>query len=350
MSSFPILDLVIGMIFIYFLLSIISSSMIEIIITGLRARARLLEEWLYKIFDKTVVQPDGKKISLGQAIMDHCTVTGLSRRGRSPSYIDAKNFTSALLEKITFDPANPTSIARDLDEIIASLEKTTVLSTEFQRVALTYAIEARETYRSLSEKTVSEIDLFRGKLENWYDSSMDRVTDALKKRYSRPATFLVALVVSSLLNADSIAIARYLYSNPETRTKLTMQAYDAVKDTALINQVKQLKTTGPFNSPAAANLEQIKVNIIKKISAIDRAKESLDDAIPLTWKGRELVGEHGRFSLLLLLSKITGIAATILAIMMGAPFWFDTLNRISNVRSAGAKPPVSSSEEEKIRN
>ncbi|MEO6674722.1 MAG: hypothetical protein ABIN93_14925, partial [Ginsengibacter sp.] len=115
MSSFPILDLVVGIIFIYFLLSIISSSAIELILTGLKARAVLLEEWLFQIFDKTITQPDGTQLSLGQAIMDHCSVTVLSKAGRSTSYIDAKNFTSALLEKITFDPANPKSIAKDLD-------------------------------------------------------------------------------------------------------------------------------------------------------------------------------------------------------------------------------------------
>ena len=43
MSSFPILDLVIGIIFVYFLLSIISSAAIELILTGLKARSKLLE-------------------------------------------------------------------------------------------------------------------------------------------------------------------------------------------------------------------------------------------------------------------------------------------------------------------
>ena len=152
--------------------------------------------------------------------MDHCSVTALSGNGKSTSYIDAKNFTSALLEKITFDPANPKSVAKDIDEFIAAIDKTTVLSTEFQRVLLIYANEAKDTYIALSEKTVSEIELFRGKVENWFDSSMDRITGTLKKRYSRPATFVVAIIVTVFLNADSIALAKYLYSNPEARQKL----------------------------------------------------------------------------------------------------------------------------------
>ncbi len=61
---------------------------------------------------------------------------------------------------------------------------------------------------------------------------------------------------------------------------------------------------------------------------------------PLTWKHGELNDANGKFSGLLLFSKITGLLATVLAIMMGAPFWFDLLNKISNMRGTGARPPT----------
>ncbi|MEP6952068.1 MAG: hypothetical protein ABI863_22450 [Ginsengibacter sp.] len=350
MSGFPILDLVVGIIFVYFLLSIISSSAVEMILTGLKARSRLLEEWLFKIFDKPVTQPDGTKLSLGQAIMDHCSVTALSDSHKSTSYIDAKNFTSALLEKITFDPADPTSVAKDINEFIDALDKTTLLSTEFKRVLLIYANEAKDTYKALSEKTVSEIELFRGKVENWFDSSMDRITGTLKKRFSRPATLFVAIIVTVFLNADSIALVKYLYSNPGARAKIAMDAYNATKDTALIMQIQQMKTNDNASSKDTVSPEEIKNTMIKKITEIDRAKQGMSDIMPLTWKAGELRNENGKFSLRLLFSKITGLLATILAIMMGAPFWFDLLNKISNLRSAGTKPLLSSSEEDKKKN
>jgi hypothetical protein len=347
MSGFPILDLVVGMIFVFFMLSVLSSSAIEILLASMKARAALLEEWLFKIFDKTIVQPDGTRLSLGQAIMDHCSVTVLSKKGKSTSYIDAKNFTSALLEKITFDPNNPKSIAKDIDELISSIDKSTILSTEFQRVLLTYANEAKDTYREISVKTQSEIELFRSKIENWYDSSMDRLTGALKKRYSRPTTFVVALVIACLLNADSIAIAKYLYSNPEIRTKIAMQAYDATKDSALKEQVRQMQVKPGSSSSDSMSIEEIKNTITKKITDINKVKQGLSDVMPLTWKHGELNGADGKFSGLLLFSKITGLLATILAIMMGAPFWFDLLNKVSNLRSTGAKPATSSNADAK---
>jgi hypothetical protein len=340
MSGFPILDLVVGIIFVYFLLSIISSSGVEIILTGMKARSKLLEEWLFKIFDKTITQPDGTKLSLGQAIMDHCSVTALADSGNATSYIDAKNFTSAILEKISFDPENPKSVAKDINEIIAALEKTSLLSTEFQRVLLIYANEAKDSYKSLTKKTAGEIELFRRKVENWFDSSMDRITGTLKKRYSRPATFILAIIVTVSLNADSIALARYLYSNPAARTKIAMQAYNVTNDSPLIMQVQQIKTNADTSSTGAMNTEKFKNNMIKKIKDIDQAKQGLNDVMPLTWKAGELNDEDGKFSGRLLFSKIAGLLVTILAVMMGAPFWFDLLNKISNLRGTGAKPSL----------
>jgi len=286
MSGFPILDLVIGMIFVFFMLSIISSSGVEIILTGMKARSKLLEKWLFKIFDKTVTQPDGTKVALGQAIMDHCSVTVLSKEGKSTSYIDAKNFTSALLEKITFDPNNPKNIINNIDDFIKELDKTTILSTEFQRVLLTYANEAKDQFKAVSLKVASEIDIFRSKIENWYDSSMDRLTGALKKKYSRPATFVMGVIVTLFLNADSIAIARYLYSNPEARAKLSEQAIGDVKDTSLQQSLNRLQQSRNLTNQDSITIQQIENNISERVTDLKTARKSLEGAIPLGWNGR----------------------------------------------------------------
>jgi len=40
-------------------------------------------------------------------------------------------------------------------------------------------------------------------------------------------------------------------------------------------------------------------------------------------------------------TKLVGMAITVIAIMMGAPFWFDVLNKVSNLRGVGKKPEES---------
>lgn len=299
MSGFPILDLVVGIIFIYFLLSIISSSAIEMILTGLRARPKILEAWLLRIFDKEVTQPDGTKLKLGQAIMDHCATTVLVAPGKTPSYIDAKNFSSALLEKITFDPQNPKSIAKNINEVIRAIENTPVLSTELQRAVLNYAYEARDTYANISAKTISEVEYFRAKLEAWYDTSMDRLGGIFKKKYARPATLFVAAVTAIALNADSVAIAKYLYSNPEARAKLAAQADQVINDSSYLKTLNQMRASN-LDSATANKLE---TNLRAGVQNIKAANAGLADAIPLGWKGKT----NAPITFAVVLSKITGL-------------------------------------------
>ncbi len=333
MSGFPIIDLIAGIIFVYFLLSIVCSSVVEMILTALKARGKLLAEWLFKIFDQQV-QVGNTKESLGQAIMDHCAVTALSEKGKSPSYIDAKNFTSAVLEKLTFDTNNPTSIANDLNTFIVKLQQTDVLSVELKRAFLTYAYEARDAYKNTSDKTISDIQIFRAKIENWFDTSMDRLTGDFKRRFSRPATFIVATITVILMNADSVNIAKYLYSNPEARAQVAAQAYKAAQD-----------STQSFNKRIAAmqnandtTVKQLQSTFQTGLDNINTAKAALNQNLPFGWEATNFKELNGFF---IILSKILGLAVTILAVMLGAPFWFDLLNKVTNLRGTGSKPASS---------
>lgn len=346
MSSFPIIDLVVGMIFLYFILSIISSSAVEMILTGMKVRSDILSKWLCSIFDVKVTQPNGTQQPLGQAIMDHCSITALSKKGKAPSYIDAKNFSSALLEKITFDPNNPKSIAKDINDIINILNETDLLSIEIKRSLLGFAYEAKDTYKELNDKAVSEVQYFKQKVEYWYDSSMDRISGHLKTKYARPATLFVAILTTCLLNADSISIARFLYVNPEVRAKIAQQASAAVTDPAMINSYKD---THAFNADTTrVSEEQIKQQLQNSINNFNYARATLESSMPLGWSKRDLT-RGGKLVPSLLFKKITGLLATILAIVMGAPFWFDLLNKISNLRGTGPKPPSSSDDDKKAK-
>jgi hypothetical protein len=334
------------MIFIYFLLSIICSSAVEIILSANKIRAKVLEKWLCRIFSKEVTI-DGKTTSLGTAIMDHCTTTALSKKGRSTSYMDAKNFTSALLEKITYDPSKPLNIPAKIQDLVESIQKSDLLPLELKRVFLMYANEAIETFNAVKEKVTSEVDLFRGKIENWFDTSMQRVGGSFKSRYMRPWTFFVAALAAILLNADSMSIAKYLYSNPDARVKLASQAMNDVKDSSLQHDLDDLKKSTDFtrNDSVKATFEQIQTNISERVSDIKIAKQSLEDVIPLGWDTdtwNKTIASAGSFLL-----KLLGLVLTVFAIMMGAPFWFDTLNKISNLRGTGNKPQTTADKDGK---
>lgn len=92
--------------------------------------------------------------------------------------------------------------------------------------------------------------------------------------------------------------------------------------------------------PDSARLteEQFKEAIQARMYIIKNASASIEGTIPLGWSKAEFIPAPGSNLFFLLVAKIIGLAATVLAIMMGAPFWFDVLNKVSNLRSSGPKP------------
>ncbi|MBS1586689.1 MAG: hypothetical protein JSS82_14230 [Bacteroidetes bacterium] len=341
MSSFPVLDLVVGMVFVYFLLSIITSSAVEMALTIFKLRARVLEDWLLKILDKPV-KDGGKEVPLGQAIMDHCAITALSKEGDAPSYIGAKNFVSALLEKITYDPDKPDSVAMSLNDLVTSIKGSSILPVGLKRVMLLYANEAAEQYKLMTTKTASEIELFRNKVEAWYDANMDRITGTLKTKYARPLTIGIGLAITLALNADTLAISKYLYSNPEARAKVVAQAYGYSADSTLKKKIDSLRSSGAVAAKDTLNVQQVQVELERRFLDVRKTEAGLQEHLPLGWYGDEFKNAN---TFLAIISKLFGFAATVLALSMGAPFWFDLLNKIANIRGAGNKPQAANADD-----
>jgi hypothetical protein len=351
MSGFPILDLIAGLIFIYFLTSIISSSAVEILLTLANLRAKTLTKWLKTIFSQTVNVPGDtpgtpKTAPLFEAIMDHCALTALSGKGKSTAYIDAKNFATALIEKINFDVNKVVNVVpATLATFCSDLAKTTGLPPDLQRTFLMYAQEATDTWNKLATKTGSEMELFRTKLENWYDSNMDRVGGTLKQKYSRPLTFWLGLAIVFVMNVDSISLAKYLYSNPDARAKLAASAYAEGRNDSL-----KLSVNLPPADSAKLKTWQDTVNA--RIQAVNKAKAALSDVIPLGWSQGEFSGYAKSICAKNqpkspVIMKLLGLLLTTLAVMLGAPFWFDLLNKITNIRGTGAKPASTTDKKKK---
>ena len=126
MSGFAILDLIVGMFFIYFLLSIINNSLFEIISSVFKLRAKHLAVWLKgTIEDKEVFRK----------IVDHPVLSGASRSGKSSSYMNAKQFAHVFIETICAESDN---IASDLATIKESIENSKFLSESLKQTFLLY--------------------------------------------------------------------------------------------------------------------------------------------------------------------------------------------------------------------
>ena len=307
MLGLQILDLVFGLIFIYFMLSLVCSAVEEVMAGILKFRFRHLEAWVLDNFKK-----------LGRQILDHNLISGLTT-GRTPSYIPADKFASALLDLVHIQVKGDKPF--DINSLREALEETTLLEPEIRRFLLQSIMEAND-----------DIDQVRKDLETWFNDAMDRVSGKYKKHVQWRIVAVSFFVVLGF-NADSIKLSQYLYDHPAVARSLTQQAESVVQDPAFIEKIEKIKyapTPDTLDVNTSVVLQEIKDNM-KRIAHLSQQLQ--DKQLPLGWTDSQLPQTIGAW-----LSKIVGTVISILAVSLGAPFWFETLNKMVNLRNAGNKP------------
>ena len=309
MFGSAILEVAIGLIFIYLLVSVACSSIREGVEALLKTRAAYLEKGIRQLLNDVEAQ------GLAKSLYDHPFIDGLfagdykpvvsGKRwqlfgANLPSYIPASNFALALMDLaargastdvVSSDPNGPVLSFDTVRTNVANLKNQAV-----QRVVLA-ALDAAE-----GDLTRAQVNL-----ENWYDSAMDRVS-GWYKRSTQWIIFAVGLFLAVGLNVNTIAIADYLFQNDAERAAVVAMAGNTETNAAI--------SSGRF----------------------DEVRNRLDAmALPIGWSKSPLENTN-------VVVVVFGWMLTALAAAMGAPFWFDLLNKVMVIRST-VKPHEKSPEE-----
>jgi hypothetical protein len=156
-----------------------------------------------------------------------------------------------------------------------------------------------------------DLERFRGNLERWFDDAMDRVSGFYKRKVQL-AVLAYAILVTAALNIDSVAFATRLWTD------------DLVRSAAVAAAERQQQG----QDPSATRL-------LEEVRGLD---------LPLGWSAADPLRDppSGLAGWLL---KLLGLAVTVLALTLGAPFWFDVLSRVARLRSTGPPPPPASASE-----
>jgi hypothetical protein len=323
MLGSTMLDVAIGIVFVFVLLSTVCSAIREGIEAKLKTRAAYLERGIRELLHDL----EGK--GLAHSFFNHPLIFALysggykgaaqgakerpkllARGGSLPSYIPARSFAMALLDiaakgpvtdDVSSDPAAPVLSVESVRASVRNLKNPPV-----QR-ALLAAIDAAE----------GDLNRARTNIEAWYDSSMDRVS-GWYKRTTHWILFWIALALAVGLNIDTLAIADYLYRNDAARETIVALAADATK------------------KESAAN-----------ITYTQAATQLRSMGLPIGWSGawRPVNATRAWYeSPWGIAGPILGWLVTAFAATLGAPFWFDLLNKIMVIRST-VKPHEKSPEE-----
>jgi hypothetical protein len=298
LTSISMLDIAIGLAFMYFLLSIVCSSISEIIAAVSKLRARNLETGIRVLLGSKEAADDFyKDWRIGLLHTPKWTNRDKTARPRKPAYIDPQTVALALIDTIAPDAVDQaknlpnTPPSRDqLEAIGASIAKITDPTTKAWLARV--LADAR-----------GDIDQIRTSLENRFNEVMDRATGWYKRKV-QVILFVIALAVATGLNADTINVADRLSRDEALRAFVVTQAQKA-------GQADQ------NTSPTAKDVE-------------DQINAARASGLPLGWNG-----ENAPDDPLGVVSKVAGLVITAFALMLGAPFWFDLLGKFARLRSSG---------------
>jgi hypothetical protein len=306
MFGLPTLDLVIGLVFIYFLLSLLCATVQEVIANLRDQRFRVLEKWILTNF---------RENAFGRQILNHAVIRGLSLSGK-PSYIPSGKFALAVLDMVHSQAHGDRPF--DINSLNEALGKTWLIPPALRRFLQQSVAEAN-----------GEVAKVRADLAQWFDESMERVGGTYKK-WTQKIIILISAVVVALFNADSVQLVRYLHHHPTEARRLADEAARLVEENRYGELAAQARSAPDDSSRRSAEeaLQSIERHVrqMKQISA-----ELYATGLPIGWKGWP---DNAREWL----EKLAGLLFTTLAVSLGAPFWFEVLNKLVNLRNAGKKP------------
>ncbi|RLD05789.1 MAG: hypothetical protein DRI56_08880 [Chloroflexota bacterium] len=420
MSISVYLEIAIGVVFVWLMLSMGVSALLEWLAGALKWRGKDLEKAIRDLLEKSDADDDAS--SLAKALYAHPLVKSLSKYGRRlPSYIPDRTFGLALLD-VLVTAGTEESVLTVWSEKLAELESEEVkekvigdILSELARVAKAnisennkqvlidlLIAEANKIEKKLIERYTgfesilsnffdelfsdemigefvdellkkSEYDLltdgaakfvvnspeiintldsllvdaqgyikqgefqlakYRASIETWFNDAMSRLGGAYKRR-AQLFAFLIGIGLAIFLNIDSVAIVRTLWQEPTARSAVVAEAQslgslpegeETLQDSIMLIDDKLEEFTLPagwkkLDAEACAIVksdpEEWQINCIV-------AADTYPQGMP---KGANFWVE-----------KIIGFVLSGAAAAQGAPFWFEILKKLVNMRSSGKNP------------
>jgi hypothetical protein len=315
MSSFPILDVVVGLGFLYLLFALACTALNEVIATALDRRGKMLRAGVEKLLGDR---------ELTNALFQQPGIQSISRTGRNglkpPSYISNDRFATVLTDYLTGD--QPVTDAKALAEGVEKLNGA-----------------PKRQLKVLLALSKGDPEAFIGRVAEWYEQGMDRVSGWYKRGVQRQ-TYAMAVVIVLALNLDSVQLINRLWSDAGFRTAAVEQARARIQATG-VAELPVVEYTGGDAADAGVpvvtgmtSLTDSETRLLTSLRGWQDDRMRLNAALVLKgdagafWVGSKWLG-------LTAVTHFLGWIITVLAIALGAPFWFDILNRFMNLRTAG---------------
>ena len=387
------LDVVIGLVFVYLLYSLYATILMELISSLFGLRAKNLRYTLKRMLadEKTFDNPVEKWLaSIASTFM---RILGLSAKlknkelynsfmgqpnirflgsggfGGRPSYLSAENFSKALIDSIKTDDLELSLITRVEIGLDSNLKE---------------GSDTKKHIESLIEDANHDPIKFKILVENWFNDTMERSTGWFKQT-TQIILLLIGLWLAISFNVDSVSIVRKLSTDKDARDQMVKLA------TEYVDRNKSLPLKTKADSVKAEEADSVRQEELKKIKqSVEQEIADSRSVLQTSWHLSDEVVYHGlkidsihkdsvklffndtgfiilhkmvdtgrikrqiskrdlkdikhgkiieinqfRYQVGYVFSgnRMWGYLLTVLALSLGAPFWFDLLNKLVKLRT-----------------
>ena len=329
MLDSPVVEVVIGLTFVFLVLSLCATALVEGLTEWRQWKGRLLHSKLRALLGARLVQlfyadrrirdlASGAPYSPSWLTRTIGRVPGLRQLQRrwfewgrfSPISLDEARTVSRAIGANRLPSHIPERVFADvIVDWLQGIELPQQLHPEFA------AEDAIPTplavlWQGLSIRADGSQDALNAELQQWYAQSMDRTTGEFKRRI-RVALYVVGMGLVLATNADTIKVATSLYRDPLVRTQTVAMAERAVDSC-------------PSGPQGCAALKAYVNDTLEKPGAMGLRG----------WADGEAANLWGTWNLAW---AAIGWSLTVLAIGMGADFWFGALKRVLTLKTAGVE-------------
>lgn len=284
-----------------------------------------------------------------------------------------------LKQSLKKNPTDPASIKKE----IRALEEASFLHGETLKLVTSYLDDVN-----------NDLDKFKTKLESWFNDTMDRVAGWYKRK-NQFILLVIGMVIAWCANVNTIEISKRLAKDDDARTQMVNLATSFVEENPdLVNRIETLKAGDSTDTNLHLEVEALNARLDTLISIkkhlqndIDQASGVLGLSIPDSLEAQRVfkcrrrhvadtmhlnqvfvndslylvtfpneymaqnAGKHfevdteslrcGQKKVYAHLkcwsyfwANFLGYLITALAISLGAPFWFDLLNKLVKLRNS----------------
>jgi len=291
MNVSTILEIILGLVLIYYVLGVIVSAVTSWFTKWLQIRAKDLEEYLNGLLE------DKDKL---EDIMANPLITVLKPirltpivgffTGETTEYKTEKIPAGVFLTALLGRGIETYETAKDIEQAV-----------EKALDGLPDSSQLKKDITKLIKSSQGNLTQLRSSLESWFDGVMSKAS-AIYSVHARRIVITLALVVTLVTGIDSIDIAQQLWDQPNLRAVASAKAVEIAQGDELEPDIKVLITT----------LDELELDY-----HIDwwNTRNSTDSryAIPL---------------------KALGLIITWIAVAQGSSFWYDVMKKVTSITRA----------------